>query len=154
MTAFFAKFPEIAINETRTIFVKGGSDIPDGEYGFIETYCEDTACDCRRVLIQVLSPQTPGKVWATINYGWESLEFYEKWFTNKDLAKECMGATLDPLNPQSKYAHKLLEIFNHIVLDKEYIERLKRHYSMFKGSSSTKRNRLKKQNRKAKKRRK
>ncbi len=42
-------------------------------------YCNEIDCDCRRVLIQVLSPNTDDKPWATIGYGWESPEFYHKW---------------------------------------------------------------------------
>ena len=35
--------------------------------------------DCRRALLQVLSPQFPDRILATINYGWESAAFYTKW---------------------------------------------------------------------------
>lgn len=32
---------------------------PD-EYAFVEFYCDDLACDCRRVHLQVIDPQSPG----------------------------------------------------------------------------------------------
>jgi len=27
--------------------------IPDGEYGFVELYCDEPDCDCRRVVIDI-----------------------------------------------------------------------------------------------------
>jgi hypothetical protein len=41
---------------------------------------------------------------------------------------------LDPLNTQSDYAEELLALFEEIVLDEEYEERLKRHYRMVKAA--------------------
>jgi hypothetical protein len=42
-------------------------------------YCDEPGCDCRRVTINVLRPETGwGKVWATISYGWESTDFYKE----------------------------------------------------------------------------
>ena len=55
------------------------NDLPDGNYGFIEMYCDEPNCDCRRVMVLVLRPETgTNKPWATINYGWESEGFYQK----------------------------------------------------------------------------
>jgi len=106
--------------------------LPDGEYGFLELYCDDPACDCRRAVIQVIAPTSGANVWATINYGWESLEFYEKWVGHKETARDACGATLDPINLQSEYAGALLRLFTQILQDQAYVERLKRHYLLFK----------------------
>jgi hypothetical protein len=104
-----------------------------GEYGFMEFYCDDPKCDCRRVLIQVVRSDTGGKVWATINYGWETAEYYARWLGSKEAGREACVASLDPLNPQSEYAPALLRLFNDVaVADPEYVERLKRHYRMFR----------------------
>ncbi|MBI4789652.1 MAG: hypothetical protein HY782_21695 [Chloroflexi bacterium] len=134
MTAFFTRFRELAFKEMRSATVQGGRDLPDGEYGFLELYCDEVNCDCRRVIINVVTPKTSPKVLATINYGWESLEFYEKWMHDKELAKNSRGATLDMLNPQSKHAYALLELFKWVLQDDQYVERLKRHYALFKGA--------------------
>jgi hypothetical protein len=48
------------------------------------------------------------------------------------LAEEAAGAWLDPINPQTKYAPAFLEIFKEMVLTDEYVDRLKRHYALFK----------------------
>ena len=108
--------------------------LPAGEYGFLELYCNEPTCDCRRVLFQVCRADRPNKVLATINYGWESEDFYANWLHgDRESARELAEGTLDPLNPQSKFSPALLEFFRQILLqDRAYIDRLRRHYQMFK----------------------
>ena len=80
MIPFMERFPEVGARETRSVTVPPRQDLPEGEYGFVELYCDEPACDCRRVILDVLRPETGwSKVWATISYGWESLDFYGKW---------------------------------------------------------------------------
>ena len=91
-------------------------------------------CDCRRVMIDVLRPETGwDKIWATIGYGWESLDFYRKWGGAGDPI-EMKGPYLDPLNPQTNYAPALLNLFRFLLQSTKYVERLKRHYQMFRDS--------------------
>ena len=135
MSAFWARFPEVAARETRvltSLYPQEG--LPAGSYGFLELYCDDPACDCRRVLLQVRAEDQPETVLATINYGWESVAFYTRWLHgDRKGAREIMQASLDPLNPQSRFAPSLLRLFRTVVLqDKAYIQRLQRHYAMFK----------------------
>ena len=130
MEPFFNRSPHIAVSETRTMHVYGNSQLPDGKYGFIELYCSDPKCDCRRVLIQVMTPTSGQKVWATINYGWESLSYYKKW--SRGIDKDCKGPFLDPINPQSPYAETLLHFFKDILKDKAYADRFAKHYSLFR----------------------
>lgn len=134
MVPFYTQFPDLAFEEMRSITVRGVDDLPDGTYGFLEFYCDETGCDCRRVVINVISPDTGSKVWATINYGWESLDFYERWMGNRENAIECRGPSLDPLNPQTEYSHALVRMFELNLKDKRYVERLKRHYRLFKSA--------------------
>ena len=134
MVPFYDEFPDLAVRETRTIYIRGRNDLPDGEYGFIELYCNEEDCDCRRVLINVMTPDTGVMTWATINYGWERSEFYENWMRSSEYAKECKGPYLDPLNPQTEYGPVLLQLFEFILTDQMYVERLKRHYDLFKGA--------------------
>jgi len=132
MIPFYTRFRDLAFKEMRSATVQGRPDIPDGEYGFLELYCDEPDCDCRRVIIQVVSPTTGSKIWATISYGWESVEYYEKRLRSKDAARECQGASLDPLNPQTEYSLALLRLFEYVLQDVAYVERLKRHYQLFK----------------------
>lgn len=79
---FFIEFPDIAMNQTRVVTVfDHKNDLPVGKYGFINAYCTDETCDCRRVMINVIAhqqkPNDPPL--AVLSYGWEPESFYRKW---------------------------------------------------------------------------
>ncbi len=134
MTPFMQRFPELGASETRSLTVRGRDDLPDGDYGFIELYCNEPNCDCRRVMIVVLRPETGWKFWAAINYGWESVEFYQKWA--RAPAEDCsewQGPILDPMVEQTPYASVLLDLFNKFLLQSpDYVQRLRKHYQLFR----------------------
>ena len=132
MIPFYTRYPDLAFQEMRSIIVRGRDDLPNGQYGFLELYCDEVDCDCRRVIIHVVSPDTGSKIWATINYGWESVAFYARWMRNAESAVECKGPSLDPLNPQTAYSPALLHTFEFVLQDETYVKRLKRHYELFK----------------------
>lgn len=129
MVPFIQVCPAQAVAETRAVTVSQGADLPVGQYAFIERYCDDLDCDCRRVLIVVWTPATGNRAWATINYGWESVEFYQKWGIGDDAEEVGQGPFLDPLGKQSPYAQVLLDCFRTLIEDKAYVARLKRHYA-------------------------
>ncbi len=142
MTPFYTRLPELAARETRSVHVLvPGGPLPIGEYGFIEHYCEEDDCDCRRVLLQVTTPLAPHVVLATINFGWESAEFYTRWMHgDEEAGREITAASLDPLNPQSEYAEHLLHLFQErLMTDADYVARLARHYQLFKQNQGTNR---------------
>lgn len=114
MTPFFQRFPLLAARETRWLTVTGRKELPDGTYGFIELYCDEPHCDCRRVMVVVLRPETgTDKLWATINYGWESVEFYQQWAGAPAWDRALwQGPFLDPLGTQTQYSPVLLDLFN------------------------------------------
>jgi len=68
MESFHNRFPDIAGEETRFVDVLDHPVIPSGQYGFFESYCNEKGCDCRRVLINIISRDNLNKIWATINY--------------------------------------------------------------------------------------
>lgn len=139
MFPFIKVFPELALRETGTLSLpRPENGLPADEYAFIECYCVDPKCDCRRVLLQVWSKSRPGVVLATINYGWETEEFYTEWTGgDAEAAREITRASLDPLNAQSKYSDILLRLFQEVVRqDPPYIERLAKHYRMFREAIS------------------
>ena len=69
MTPFMERFPELGRRETRSLIVPQGHALPAGEWGFFELYCEEPGCDCRRVTICVMRPDTGwGTIRATISY--------------------------------------------------------------------------------------
>ena len=136
MTPFLERFPELGARETRSLTVCGRGDLPDGDYGFVELYCNEPHCDCRRVMVVVLRPETGWqRFWATINYGWESREFYQRWAKAPGWDEsEWQGPFLDPLSAQSRYAPALLELFKSLLQSPEYVERLKSHYRLFRAA--------------------
>lgn len=139
MAPFYLWYPDLATKETKVATIQGMEGLPDGRYEFVELFCNEPGCDCRRVVINVVRPDTGRKVWATFNFGWESTSFYRRWLreTNEELLKQAKGPALDPLNPQSEYSEALLEIFKVILQDKAYVQRLKRHYEMAKQAQAS-----------------
>jgi hypothetical protein len=137
MTPFHSLFPELAQREVRCVHLGAApdgapeSDLPSDEYIYLEFYCDDLDCDCRRVFLQVIAKGQPGKVFASIGYGWEKESFYRKrmpW--DPDEAKGTVRGELDPLNEQSEFAQDFLELFRRVVLDEPYRLRLRRHYRL------------------------
>jgi hypothetical protein len=133
MTPFAERFRELGARETRSVIVPDKAELPSGEYGFFELYCNEPNCDCRRVVIIVLRPQTGWKPWAVINYGWESRKFYRKWAKAPTSDRsEWQGPELDPLNIQGPHAPVLLDLFKWLLESPDYVQRLKKHYQLFR----------------------
>ena len=128
--------PELAERETRIITVLDGSSwgLPAGEYSFIEMFCDEPGCDCRRVFFTVLS--SFGKRSETvIAYGWESRKFYAKWLgmSAPDMIDDLQGPVLNMGSPHSKLAPAILAMAEEMLLsDDSYVDRVKRHYKMFR----------------------
>lgn len=130
---FHEKFPEIAKKETRSIIAIEDPELPKGNYALIESYCDEVGCDCRRVFFNVFSERR-NEIVAVIAYGWENSKFYADWFGDNDshIIEDLKGPSLNLASPQSKLAPILLDRIKHVLKDKHYIERIKRHYRMFK----------------------
>ncbi len=120
MMAFDLLFLEVAKRESRAIHMVDRAGRQQ-TFLFREHYCTETGCDCRRVVLQV--EWIEGKrVAATINYAFEPSR-------RRDEPKMF----LDPLNPQSAASDDLLVVFSEMLeKDREYRERLVRHYAMWK----------------------
>jgi hypothetical protein len=136
MILFHSLFPEIAEKETRYCTITEPGQLPVGEYAFVDSYCPEVHCDCRRVLVNVIRRDSK-RIWATINYGWESVEFYRNWSpVLTDL--EGQGPFLDLLGEQSELAPELMKLFAQTCLqDPAYIARLAHHYDMVKGYAAS-----------------
>lgn len=108
------------------------SGLPPDEYIFMENFCGDKTCDCRKVMINVAS-KSQRKILATISYGWEPMSFYTEWLHgDKDLAEEMKGPSLELGGVQSEYAKRLLGYFKKYTGDDIYNKRLEKHYVDFK----------------------
>ena len=133
---FHSRFPEVAERETRTITVIGPShfNVPPAHYSFIEMFCDEPACDCRRVFFSVVS-SLQNDIKAVIAWGWEDKSFYVKWMGDNDprIINDLIGPVLNLASPQSDLAPALLKMFQKVLLqDTAYIERVKQHYIMFR----------------------
>ncbi len=129
-------FPELAERETRSVTVPAHSDVglPPGEYGFLEMFCDEPGCDCRRVMFYVVSPGRKDEL-AVVAYGWESTDFYARWLKLDDplMLAEMKGPVLNMGSPQSDLGPAILGLVRDVLLeDTAYVQRVKRHYKMFR----------------------
>lgn len=113
MQPLYSVFTELAPRETRAAIVPlTQGKTPKGRYAFLEWFCNAPGCDCRRVLIQVVEESDYRTILATINFGWESAEFYARRFGGDDKSTaEIRAASLDPLNPQASLAEWMHVLF-------------------------------------------
>ena len=113
--------PEIGFRDTRSVTLSAddGHGLPADAYAFLEMYCADTGCDCRRAYFEVVAASNPGVVLAVITWGWEPLAFYRRWGHYPGAAKDAKvmkGPALAPLNRQSALAPALLALANAVLL--------------------------------------
>jgi hypothetical protein len=139
MIAFHSVLPELAQREVRCVHLGPSTEaasesaLPADEYVYLEHYCDDLQCDCRRVFLRVISKGQPGKVFASISYGWEKESFYRKrMLWDPAGARGTVRGELDPLNEQSEFAEDFLDLFRRFVLDEPYRLRLRRHHRLFR----------------------
>ena len=132
---FREHFPDLAERETRTVTILDDRyrGLPAGVYAFVELFCDEPGCDCRRVFLAVHS--SPREPEAVIAYGWESREFYAAWMGDEspEMLSALQGPELNLGSPQSELAPALLEFATSVLLnDRHYVDRLKRHYELFR----------------------
>lgn len=139
---FYKFFPQLAEEETRSFTILDDSKLsaggtyalPKDSYTLWESYCDEPNCDCRRVFFSVHSSKT-NKLEAVVAYGWESKAFYARWMDtdDSDTIEILKGPILNPGSPQSQYASAILKMIETGILkDKDYVNRLKRHYDLVK----------------------
>ena len=136
----YERLPDLAEAETRTISLPHGLaelGLPPSDYAFCEMFCNDPGCDCRRAFFAVRSSRSD-ELEAVIAYGWESADFYRKWFRSgwtPDDIKLLQGPCLNIGSPETRHSDALLKLFVEVLLpQKEYIERVKRHYRLFRAT--------------------
>jgi len=81
-----------------------------------------------------------GKLVSLINYGWESVAFYENWMGSsaKDNSMPDMhGASIDIASPDLVSRDGMLALFN-ALLNNKWIAKFKRHYAEVKSAMSKK----------------
>ena len=135
--------PQTAEAETRSITVLGDDSptgLPPGQYVFCESFCNEPRCDCRRVFFCVISSFRRGPE-AVIAWGWEKPEFYAMWMHDDDpeTVRRLVGPCLNLGSPATELADALLDLARNVLLrDAAYVERVKRHYRMFRNKIDAK----------------
>ena len=97
-------------------------------------FCDEPGCDCRRVMFYVVSRGRSGPI-AVVAYGWESVDFYARWLKSDDprVLAELMGPVLNMGSHQSNLAPAILGfVRDRLLQDAAYVQRVKRHYEMFR----------------------
>lgn len=75
----------------------------------------------------------PNKGCAIFNYGWETKAFYRKWSNRSVFADGMAGAVIEQFGENGPHSEALFDLFKNVILtDAEYVERLKRHYKLFR----------------------
>lgn len=123
-----------AAHQVRTVSIKLSPQLPDGEYSFIDMYCADPGCDCRKTMIQVMHK---GELVSVINYGWEPAPFYEKWMgssATENPISTMHGASIDITSPDLVSRGGILALFNALLND-IWIAKFKRHYKAVKNAT-------------------
>ena len=130
---FHEKFLEIAKEETRALIAIDDPELPEGNYYLVEAYCDEVGCDCRRVFFNVYYEER-NEIVAVIAYGWENRKFYADWLGRNDPQDiaDLKGPALNLASYQSELAPILLHKIKYVLNDRHYVERIKRHYRMFK----------------------
>lgn len=125
MLPFSKFFPELAERECRTV-IASLDELARRPFAFVECYCVERGCDCRRVLMNVVDVER-GEHVATINHAFEPPR---RAFGGRRPEPRTF---LDPINPQSALSRPLLALFEWLVdADPGYHQRLIRHYTMWK----------------------
>ena len=120
-------------HRVRTVRISGSALLPDGEYVFVDMYCTDPSCDCRKTMVQVLHN---GKHVATINYGWESPSFYRRWMgceADEPDMPQMHGASIDITSPNLVPPQAMLSLFN-ALLNERWIGMFRKHYKAVKAA--------------------
>ncbi len=132
---FFEKFRDVAETETRAVIVFDDPVLPPGRDPFVELYCTEPGCDCRRVMFHVMR-ETTRTLEAEIGFGWEDRPFYVEWMGDDepDVIASMQGPAFNVGGPITPYSDVLLEHVREAVRDRAYVERLKRHHAMYRAT--------------------
>jgi len=115
------------LHQVRSIVLSDSPGLPDGEYRFIDFYCTDKNCDCRKTIIHI---HHNDRHVSTVSYGWENPQFYVKWMGRDDeVAREMSGLSIDFASPDQIDRRAVLPLMAHL-LDEGWLARIKNHYRM------------------------
>ena len=117
--------------QIRTAVLAADPYLPSGEYAFLDTYCTDNTCDCRKTIIQIFHDK---KLVSIVSFGWVDPKFYLRWLKStrdRQLAKEMSGVSIDFSSPDIVSRQGILLLVNHL-MDKNWISKIKENYRLIR----------------------
>lgn len=117
--------------QIRTVVLTDDPYLPSGEYSFLDTYCMENNCDCRKTIIQIFHDN---KLVSIVGYGWESPKFYLRWLNStryRKLVKGMSGLSIDSSSPNLVSPKGILLLVQHL-LDDNWTSMLRKHYSLIR----------------------
>lgn len=131
--SFFRLFPEDAEMKTRKIMLLQDTfGLPKGKYFLVENYCVDKECDCRKVMMNVVTMDGELTILGTIGFGWEESEYYKKWLGDDLLGEEMAGAYIEAGGIQTCMEKECLDLVKNSLRDSKYVDLIKERYVIFK----------------------
>ena len=132
-TAFQTYFPEIAEKETRCLQIFNDPALAGDNFILLELFCDEPQCDCRRVMLNILSERRKASV-GVINFGWESEKFYENWFGSydKDIIYDLKGPSINIFSTTTEITDKIFKHVKNALQDKFFVNRIIQHYVIFR----------------------
>jgi hypothetical protein len=132
-SAFYTYFPDIAEKETRCIQIFNDLELAGDKFILVELFCDEPKCDCRRVMLNVISENRRKPV-AVINFGWEKELFYKKWYGkyDREMIHELKGPSINTLSQRTDITDKIFDRVKVTLEDDFYVKRIIEHYIMFR----------------------
>lgn len=119
--------------QVRSVVIADDPFLPSGEYTFIDTYCTDKTCDCRKTILQIFHEE---KLVSIVSFGWESPSYYQRWLRSPELhemAKEMSGVSIDFSSPDLVSPKGILLLVK-FLLDEKWISVFKENYRRIRES--------------------
>lgn len=112
----------------RTVTIYDEPRLPDGEYTFVDLYCTDKGCDCRKTIIQIFHEN---RHVSTVDYGWEDPQYYFKWLkASKDdeMAQDMSGLSIDFMSPDLVSTEGILALVEHLMDESLLYEHMQKQW--------------------------
>jgi hypothetical protein len=123
MCPYAVRCPDDAEKDILVLTITEHDKIPPGSYMFVDCYCDEADCDCRRVILHVVDA-VGEKLLAGINYA------FERPRAPHDDEPQLF---LDPLNVQTELAPAFLKLFEDLISEEPAKrDRFVRRYGEFK----------------------
>jgi len=136
MRKFGELFPDVAVKDMVFLWIDPPRKrLPVKDYALLEYYCDEPGCDCRQVILDVVSNSHSMRVFASIAFGWETLAFYRAWAGTRDLgdATPLKKGVLDPSVLNCDWADVLLtHVRKNVLADPKAVARFRKHYALVK----------------------